>query len=237
MDGIAKDIPHRIFSLARDSVVIIIAVVLFFQYPDDYWTWVKLLPILAGFFLVAAACQERRVRHVFILFLVALAAFYYQLLTPKYPGSHEVSVLWAPLILLLMICGLGLSYIVSQPTDMEKGPGIKWKVIGPVTFVLLMFLLMVSGPGGHTRSDNAVARSALKNLATAQEGFYADHETYTDNLELFHPPYKMAELLDLKILLAGPEHWVGIAKYKDSKTWIYSSKDIELISFPDNETK
>ena len=76
------------------------------------------------------------------------------------------------------------------------------------------------------RAQDSAAKSALHNLAKAQENYYFQHETYTlDKTALYNVSGWLVEpSVTINILAADTESWSATGQHNaSSNTWTYSS--------------
>jgi uncharacterized Zn finger protein (UPF0148 family) len=88
-------------------------------------------------------------------------------------------------------------------------------------FVLLMILLacvvayqisnMWRNESALNATRNTAARAALKRLATAQEAYYADHQTYCNSLDELKTSLSTKKHIQIDILWADDQAWAGTA--------------------------
>jgi hypothetical protein len=87
----------------------------------------------------------------------------------------------------------------------------------------LLAIALLTTAGGQGSAGNIVSRgpeaqlkSHLRNLVTAQEGFWADHGTYTTDvaqLNLFQRKRSSTDSVWVQVLFAGGRSWSGRALY------------------------
>ena len=76
------------------------------------------------------------------------------------------------------------------------------------------------------RAQDSQAKSALKNLATAQEAFYADNQRYASLPDSLTGDYGFKVQTDAPVTIVhfGPDSWSATAKHSSSDTtFTYSS--------------
>ena len=83
--------------------------------------------------------------------------------------------------------------------------------------ILLSSLTLYSGYKGEARAEIYISEreaiNYLKNLATAEESYFADFETYTKNLDVLENGYGLnkPDRISVKITKIDKEYWEGEA--------------------------
>lgn len=74
------------------------------------------------------------------------------------------------------------------------------------------------------RAQDSAAQSALKNLATAQEDYYVQYETYTPTIGNLSATYQPDTNISLNLTAGNQTSWTATAKHKSStKTFTWDS--------------
>jgi len=74
------------------------------------------------------------------------------------------------------------------------------------------------------RAQDSAAKSALKNLATAQENYYAEYNTYASGLATLSAWFQPESTLSVSLLSADTDSWSATAKHTSSaNTFTYNS--------------
>lgn len=223
--------------LIRDLVIVNIGVALFFLLLDMFPLWILALPIIIGFFIPLCLSRERRLKRAFTLFFITWLIFALIAALHNEVNDLFTFLLTGIFILLLMLSGLGFSYFVSQPGDVNDDQPLTWKTIrrplswkgvGLISFLSVMIILL-GLPSGHPPNYNGMARSALKNLATIQEEYYIQNDAYALDLEQLSTIMPLGDVLDknveITILRADKENWAATASHKKSKeVFTYTSE-------------
>lgn len=217
----------------RDIVIVNIGVALFFLLMDELPLWTLGLPIILGFFAALCLRMERRVRYAFTLFIITWLIFALIGAIRRDVDDIFTFAIVGIYILLLMFSGLGFSYFASKPRDVKDDRPLTWKSIrrpitwkgvGLISFFAVM-IFMLGTPGGHPPPYNAIAKSALKNLATLQEVYYVENETYTKDLNELSKTMSIDENIKITILSADKERWAATASHVKSKdVFTYTSE-------------
>jgi hypothetical protein len=89
------------------------------------------------------------------------------------------------------------------------------------SFLGLALLMIARAPASVGRtvagSPDALLKTQLRSLVTAQEKFWADHGTYTTDvsqLSMFPPKPAPADSVWIQVLFAGGRSWSGRALYR-----------------------
>ena len=87
-----------------------------------------------------------------------------------------------------------------------------------------MIFLASLPQGGHSPNYNGLAKSTLKNLATLQEEYYVQHETYATDLDDLVKIAPLDENVEIKILRADKEGWAATGSHvKSDEVFTYIS--------------
>ena len=109
-------------SWIRDLVIVNIGVALFVVLVGLLPLWAQVLPIFIGFLIALSLCRERRVRRAFTLFAITWLIFATTIMIEDQGDVFFTYAVTGVLILLLMLGGLGFSFIISQPREHESRP-------------------------------------------------------------------------------------------------------------------